>query len=76
MNPRTHHSLRLVVPSEKDIRHAAYYLWEEAGRPAGRDLEFWFSARERLRHTAPVHLSPRPAASTARNAQPVGVGIR
>jgi len=24
----------------------AYYLWEKAGRPEGRDLEFWEQAKE------------------------------
>jgi hypothetical protein len=30
------------------IRTAAYFLWEEAGRPIGRDLEFWTKAEEKL----------------------------
>ncbi len=72
MNPRTH-PIHPPEPAEKDIQHAAYFLWEEAGRPEGRDQEFWFAARERLRHTAPVkavvHKLPRAAMSTARNAQ-------
>ena len=25
-------------PMEQEIQHAAYLLWEEAGRPPGRDL--------------------------------------
>lgn len=79
MNPRTPF-LHLAEPAEKDIRHAAYFLWEEAGRPGGRDREFWFAARERLRHTAPVRATvrkmPRLAVSTARNAQPVLPVIR
>jgi hypothetical protein len=75
MNPRTH--LRHPPePAEKDIQHAAYFLWEEAGRPAGRDLEFWLAARERLRHRLPARHLPTPARSTARNAQPAGSGIR
>jgi hypothetical protein len=76
MNPRSSLLLRVLVPSEKDIRRAAYHLWEEAGRPLGRDLEFWFRARERLHRPEPVRILPRPAASTARNAQPVEAGIR
>jgi len=31
--------------SEDRIRDAAYRLWEEAGRPHGRDAEFWHEAR-------------------------------
>ena len=30
---------------EQRIRIRAYHLWEEAGRPEGRDLEFWYQAR-------------------------------
>ncbi len=47
------------VPLE-DIQKCAYYLWLEAGRPVGRDLEFWDSARERLRHAALTHPSAVP----------------
>lgn len=67
-------------PVEKDIQHAAYFLWEKAGCPEGRDQEFWFAARERLRHTAPVRATgrklPRVAVSTARNAQSAWQVIR
>lgn len=79
MNPRTH-PIHPPEPAEKDIQHAAYFLWEEAGRPKGRDQEFWFAARERLRHTAPgkagVHKLPSAAVPTARNAQSVLPVIR
>ncbi|WP_128933989.1 DUF2934 domain-containing protein [Bradyrhizobium zhanjiangense] len=35
---------------EEAIRRRAYELWQNAGRPGGRDLEFWLSAeREFLR---------------------------
>ncbi|MGY4629103.1 DUF2934 domain-containing protein [Bradyrhizobium sp. USDA 4486] len=35
---------------EETIRRRAYELWQSAGRPGGRDLEFWLSAeREFLR---------------------------
>jgi hypothetical protein len=78
MNPRQH-TIRLGEPAEKEIQNAAYFLWEEAGRPVGRDQEFWFTARERLRHTAPVKVTvrnlPRPAVSSARNAQPADAVI-
>ena len=30
---------------DERIRHRAYELWEEAGRPAGRAAEFWELAR-------------------------------
>jgi len=62
-------------PAEQEIQRAAYLLWEQAGRPAGRDLEFWLGAQERLRHTVPAHHRwpwAKPAMRTARNAQPPG----
>jgi len=37
---------------ESEIREAAYQRWEKAGRPAGRDLQFWLDAEAQLR-TAP-----------------------
>lgn len=37
-------------PTEEEIQHGAYFLWEELGRPADRDLDIWLAARERLRH--------------------------
>jgi hypothetical protein len=30
---------------EQRVRIRAYYLWEQEGRPEGRDLEFWDGAR-------------------------------
>jgi hypothetical protein len=30
------------------IRARAYELWEEAGRPIGRDLEFWLEAERQI----------------------------
>jgi hypothetical protein len=65
-------SIPVPQPAEGDIRRTAYRLWEAAGRPPGRDLEFWFAARARLGRAAPAlwRYLPRVAGSTARNAQP------
>ena len=30
------------------VRSRAYELWEQAGRPAGRELEFWLEAERQL----------------------------
>ncbi len=38
------------APTEAEIQHAAYLLWVENGRPEGRDLEHWLTAREMLCH--------------------------
>jgi hypothetical protein len=37
-------------PTEAEIQHAAYLLWVEDGRPEGRDLEHWLTAKEMLCH--------------------------
>ena len=29
---------------EQKVREAAYYKWQAAGRPHGRDVEFWNAA--------------------------------
>jgi hypothetical protein len=29
---------------EEEVRREAYRLWEQAGRPDGRDLDFWYLA--------------------------------
>ena len=31
------------------IASRAYSLWENAGRPHGRDMEFWFQAEQQLK---------------------------
>jgi hypothetical protein len=33
---------------DEQIALEAYYLWLKAGRPAGRDQEFWFDAEKTL----------------------------
>ncbi len=35
-------------PARDEIALAAYFLWEAAGKPAGRDQEFWQQARAKL----------------------------
>jgi len=31
----------MAETSENAIREQAYYLWEQDGRPPGRDMEYW-----------------------------------
>lgn len=44
-----------VTANEENVSRLAYQLWEQAGRPVGRDLEFWLAAEAKLRNT------PRPS---------------
>lgn len=34
---------------ESNVSRLAYQLWETAGRPSGRDLEFWLAAEAKVR---------------------------
>lgn len=49
---------------EERIRTRAYFLWEQAGRPEGRDLEFWERAQATER--ASVEASAPPERATER----------
>lgn len=49
-----------VTNDETSVSRLAYQLWENAGRPAGRDLEFWLAAEAKLNAA-----SRRPIASNA-----------
>ena len=39
----------LARPDERLIRRRAHEIWEENGRPIGRDEEFWFQAEREFR---------------------------
>jgi hypothetical protein len=39
----------LARPDERRIRKRAHEIWEENGRPVGRDEEFWFRAEREFR---------------------------
>jgi hypothetical protein len=40
----------MANPNEKEIKKRAYELWEEAGKPEGREDEFWQLAEQELRN--------------------------
>lgn len=44
--PMSDNPLKDNPDRERRIREQAYQLWEEEGRPHGRDKEFWEKARE------------------------------
>ena len=39
---------RMTKPKEKEIAARAYKLWEENGRPEGKEDEFWHAAEQQL----------------------------
>ena len=38
----------MTKPALMDVVHRAHKLWEEAGKPEGRDQEFYFEAERQL----------------------------
>ena len=38
----------METPPEDQIRERAYVLWELAGKPEGREDEFWHEAKKEL----------------------------
>jgi Protein of unknown function (DUF2934) len=40
---------QMAFPTDDQIRNRAHQLWEQAGRPTGRDDEFWHQAERELR---------------------------
>jgi Protein of unknown function (DUF2934) len=40
----------MAQPTEKEIMKRAYALWEQNGKPEGREDEFWQLAEQELRN--------------------------
>lgn len=56
--------------SDENIRIAAYYIWEQAGCPEGKEKDCWIKACEQLfaakpSKKAPAKASAKPAAKVA-----------
>jgi hypothetical protein len=49
---------------EQRVRERAYLLWEAAGKPEGRDLEFWDGAQTELAEEDRAAMAP-PALTAA-----------
>ena len=39
---------RMTKPTDKEIAARAFKLWEENGRPEGKEEEFWHAALQQL----------------------------
>jgi hypothetical protein len=48
----------MTKADDETIRQEAYHLWEQAGRPEGREHEFWATAETRLQEKARKHKKP------------------
>jgi hypothetical protein len=61
--------------TDMEVSSLAYQLWQAAGRPAGRYIEFWNEAEQRIQaelqarstKRAPRTSSPTPGATVARS---------
>jgi Protein of unknown function (DUF2934) len=42
----------MAKPDEQSIRKRARLIWEQHGRPVGRDVEFWLRAEKELQDAA------------------------
>ncbi|CCD99064.1 DUF2934 domain-containing protein [Bradyrhizobium sp. STM 3809] len=43
------------VELQDRIRERAHHLWEQAGRPDGREDEFWYQAEQEIRQMQELH---------------------
>jgi hypothetical protein len=41
---------KMEDPTKEEVIHRAYELWEQAGKPEGRDKEFYRQAEQELRN--------------------------
>jgi len=63
------------MPAEEQIRELAYQMWEQEGRPEGRDVEHYFAAKQMLEEqeaaqaqaSRPWTSSPAPATTRRRS---------
>ena len=51
--------------SEATIREQAYYLWEQDGRPDGREMEYWSRAMVAVTDKAQLETLTKPAPKKA-----------
>lgn len=70
----------IVTADESNVSRLAYQLWEEAGRPMGRDLEFWLAAECKLRGSKSEQAAPVaafPASEKSSNgSRPARAGVK
>jgi hypothetical protein len=65
--------LEMTPEREARIRERAYHLWEEEGRPEGRDAEFWERAKELIgmEENADAALLPNPMTQSSHTGSPI-----
>ncbi|MBI5263546.1 MAG: DUF2934 domain-containing protein [Bradyrhizobium sp.] len=53
----------MSFPTEQQIAVRAHELWEQAGKPEGRELEFWHQAERELRDAEALGNPQEPSES-------------
>ncbi|RAU21628.1 hypothetical protein CU669_11630 [Paramagnetospirillum kuznetsovii] len=48
-----------------EVKDLAYRLWEEAGKPEGRDMDFWLMAEAQTAKPAKAKAAPKAKAKPA-----------
>jgi hypothetical protein len=67
-------SKKMEMIDESSVSRLAYQLWENAGRPTGRDLEFWLAAESKL-HSSKSDVAA-DAIATLPTSQKASKGLR
>jgi hypothetical protein len=62
--------MNIMSEHEERIRARAQRLWEAAGRPTGRDEEFWLAAEAELKALATPKPKAKPPAKAKAAAKP------
>jgi Protein of unknown function (DUF2934) len=50
----------VAEPSKKEIAARAYQIWEDRGRPEGKEEEFWHLAEQQLLNEDKSNAMPTP----------------
>jgi hypothetical protein len=62
----------VTMVTEQQIKDLAYAIWEEEGRPEGKDIEHYFQARQILEErqvSSPIELASPPIAKFRQRSQ-------
>jgi hypothetical protein len=69
--------VEVYMATEEEVRKMAYALWEQEGRPEGRDLEFYFRAQPLLeKRKAVVSSATEPVPSSPPQAPAGPIAVR
>lgn len=60
----------MTAERQARIRDAAYRIWEEEGRPEGRDLDHWLKAEALVPEAAPARKPRAPRAKAVEAPEP------